>query len=241
MKIGNYCDIIFALIQYDGAVNAESNIVSIMGVLHRKAVTFHVMRFFALKKGFIYMFDWEKFRKRELVVNCRTKEAAKNFISTAVEKGFNVLISKESLLECWADYEEKTCFVYGDRFLTYDGRNTFEEKKISVFVWPDAESAAEVNEPLPEGKTLLERIIDHYGEKAQMIVAIEEMAELTKALTKDMRGSINKDHVTEEMADVYICLEQLKIIHGISEESLSMWKKWKLERTEQKLKEVQGE
>ncbi len=49
-----------------------------------------------------------------------------------------------------------------------------------------------------------------YGEIAQIDVAIEEMAELIQALSKYKRG---KEHnVEEEIADVSIMLEQLKII-----------------------------
>lgn len=49
-----------------------------------------------------------------------------------------------------------------------------------------------------------------YGEIAQIDVAIEEMSELIQALSKYKRG---KEHnVEEEIADVSIMLDQLKII-----------------------------
>lgn len=57
--------------------------------------------------------------------------------------------------------------------------------------------------------------VETYGSIGQLIVAIEEMSELTKELTKFLRGNtgnVNREHIAEEMADVYIMLEQLLII-----------------------------
>lgn len=55
-----------------------------------------------------------------------------------------------------------------------------------------------------------------YGKEMQIDVAIEEMSELIKALIKDRRLSDKKssDNVLEEMADVQIMLDQLKMIFG---------------------------
>lgn len=51
-----------------------------------------------------------------------------------------------------------------------------------------------------------------YGKQSQLIMAMEEMAELTKELSKNIRGAKNTEAVSEEMADVEIMLEQLKVI-----------------------------
>lgn len=48
-----------------------------------------------------------------------------------------------------------------------------------------------------------------YG-NLQYVVAIEEMAELTKTLTKHLRGKTDLEAITEEIADVEIMLEQVK-------------------------------
>ena len=58
--------------------------------------------------------------------------------------------------------------------------------------------------------------VEKYGQTLQLVVAIEEMAELTKELCKSIRTSIENRiaGVTEETADVEIMLEQLKIIYG---------------------------
>ena len=55
--------------------------------------------------------------------------------------------------------------------------------------------------------------IDTFGESNQIIVAIEEMSELTQELTKYLRGSANIENITEEIADVEIMIEQLKAMY----------------------------
>lgn len=47
------------------------------------------------------------------------------------------------------------------------------------------------------------------GKEHQLVLCMEEMAELTKELSKNMRGFKNT-----KMADVEIMLEQLRIIYG---------------------------
>lgn len=59
--------------------------------------------------------------------------------------------------------------------------------------------------------------IEKYGHTAQTMVAIEEMSELTKELCKLInRGGNNMDRVAEEIADVTIMLEQLRIIFDVN-------------------------
>ena len=53
-----------------------------------------------------------------------------------------------------------------------------------------------------------------WGNNSQIMMAIEEMSELTKELSKSYRGKCNADQVREEMADVEIMLTQLKMIFG---------------------------
>lgn len=51
-----------------------------------------------------------------------------------------------------------------------------------------------------------------YGTQSQLVMAMEEMSELTKELSKSLRGADNAEALAEEMADVEIMLEQLKVI-----------------------------
>lgn len=52
--------------------------------------------------------------------------------------------------------------------------------------------------------------IKKWGRELQILMGIEEMAELTKALIKSLRGKENRDNIIEEMADVEIMMGQLK-------------------------------
>ena len=69
---------------------------------------------------------------------------------------------------------------------------------------------------------ILEGAIKTWGEEAQSVVAIEELSELTKALTKWLRHYLADQgdyeqivsDIREEMADVGIMLNQLCLIFG---------------------------
>ena len=62
----------------------------------------------------------------------------------------------------------------------------------------------------------LHSAINTYGKTAQENVAIEEMSELIKAIIKNRRYNNIKTvaNIREEMADVYIMLQQLMIMYG---------------------------
>ncbi len=75
---------------------------------------------------------------------------------------------------------------------------------------------------------ILEGAIKKWGYRLQVIVAIEELSELQKELTKWLRGKCNPAGLLEEMADVSIMLNQLELIFGDpTEEEIA-----KLERLE---------
>lgn len=83
-----------------------------------------------------------------------------------------------------------------------------------------------------ENKEKLERIARFYGYETQSRQCIEEMAELTQAFNKHWRKAMadykdkaeNVDYIDlfanihEEIADVEICLEQIKCLLGCSDE-----------------------
>lgn len=56
--------------------------------------------------------------------------------------------------------------------------------------------------------------VKKFGKEHQLVLCMEEMAELTKELSKNMRGSKNITNISEEIADVEIMLEQLRVIFG---------------------------
>ena len=79
--------------------------------------------------------------------------------------------------------------------------------------------------------------IDLYGEKAQKLMAIEEMAELTKEICKDFRGKLDREHLIEELADVTITLEQLMMMYEISGEEVGLMRIKKVERLKERLED----
>jgi hypothetical protein len=69
-------------------------------------------------------------------------------------------------------------------------------------------------------RRVLDQALDKFGGPIQIMIAIEEMAELTKELVKDMRkypAQENDDNIAEEVADVFIMLEQVMMVFGIEE------------------------
>ena len=62
-----------------------------------------------------------------------------------------------------------------------------------------------------ENREVLSAAIRTYGEQAQECVAIEECAELIQAICHKQRG--RPHNIPEEIADVEIMLEQLKMIN----------------------------
>lgn len=59
---------------------------------------------------------------------------------------------------------------------------------------------------------LYKKTVEKYGMEHQIMKAVEEMAELTKALCDIRQGRCDVWDVAEEMADVHIMLEQLMLI-----------------------------
>lgn len=60
--------------------------------------------------------------------------------------------------------------------------------------------------------------IEKWGADMQLTIAVEEMAELAKEICKAKRGKTDSRHIAEEIADVTIMMEQLRLIFVINEE-----------------------
>ena len=80
------------------------------------------------------------------------------------------------------------------------------------------------------------RAILHYGIEKQSVVCMEELSELCQQISKQLRGKGDKNHLTEEMADVYICLDMLGKMYNIDPEQLEDEILYKLVRTETRIK-----
>ena len=59
---------------------------------------------------------------------------------------------------------------------------------------------------------VLRRALGTYGSVLQIVVTMEEMSELQKELCKNLRGRGSIEHIAEEIADVEIMLEQMKML-----------------------------
>lgn len=69
-----------------------------------------------------------------------------------------------------------------------------------------------------------------------LIIATEECCELVQAITKCTRGSVkNTDNLSEEIADVLICIEWVKRIYGVSEFDVNWWINFKISRCNERL------
>ncbi len=92
------------------------------------------------------------------------------------------------------------------------------------------EKTYEISSDTVNYNNIYEKAINTYGENAQLDMVIEEMSELIKEICKKKRGKDNHDAITEEIADVEIMLEQLKIICDIDNVDLDNAKKYKIDR-----------
>lgn len=69
-------------------------------------------------------------------------------------------------------------------------------------------------------RKILQNAIDTYGTKAQMMQCIEEMAELIQAINKYFRANTDEEmakayvSVIEEISDVQIMLQQMRLLFG---------------------------
>lgn len=83
---------------------------------------------------------------------------------------------------------------------------------------------------------ILKNAIDYYGEFTQHSVAQEECGELIQAISKWLRAVKPTDQlnarnlIRDEMADVLVMLEQLKLMHSISDKELNQQIDYKLVR-----------
>lgn len=84
---------------------------------------------------------------------------------------------------------------------------------------------------------VLRKAIKHYGKDSQIIMLFEEMSELQKEVCKETRGANNMMHIAEEIADVCIMLEQLKIIYDLCDYEVQNYIDEKTSRLNQRLED----
>lgn len=85
-----------------------------------------------------------------------------------------------------------------------------------------------------ERRRIIRKVVESKPWKLNCTIAMEEFAELTQAISKQIRGYDNRIGLLEEMADAYICLELLKSIFNITPEELQKAMDVKLQRERNK-------
>lgn len=89
-----------------------------------------------------------------------------------------------------------------------------------------------------EDRRLLVEAIDRWGGDRQLIKCGEECAELVQAICKRFDGgedAFDVEAVVEEMVDVEIMLEQVRIILRVDPELEARWRERKLRRLRARL------
>ena len=87
-------------------------------------------------------------------------------------------------------------------------------------------------------------ILNHYGQSKQEMQAVQELTEVILLLTArpDQRKDDYRAKLTEEIADAIVMIEQVKMIHMISDDDITENIVYKLRRTLDRIdKELQHE
>lgn len=83
-------------------------------------------------------------------------------------------------------------------------------------------------------KEIYRQALNKWGNIPQVTMVFEEMSELQKELCKNLRGKENGIEIAEEIADVEIMLEQMKLLFDIGKE-VERYKTMKLKRLEERV------
>ena len=72
--------------------------------------------------------------------------------------------------------------------------------------------------PYEARRAVYQAAIAHYGVDGQIWLAVEEMSELTNELAKLQRDRTTVEALVDELADVTIMMEQLRLMFGLNKE-----------------------
>ena len=84
-------------------------------------------------------------------------------------------------------------------------------------------------------KSVIENALDKWGSMSELVVTIEELSELQKEVTKQIRNEGTMENLVEDMADVYIVMEYLKMIFATTDDDINKEVEKKLNRLENRL------
>lgn len=91
---------------------------------------------------------------------------------------------------------------------------------------------------------LITKIMTTRSWTIQSTIAMEECAELIQAISKAIRyqnDNVSNYHLTEEIGDVLICIEQLKVMYGITDDAIQTWINLKQDREWTRLQKTDSE
>ena len=87
-------------------------------------------------------------------------------------------------------------------------------------------------------KEKLSLIINHYGINNQQRKLNEEVFELQEAIIiKEGGGNFSKENIIEEIADVMVVLEQIKVHYRLDDEDIKSAMEYKINRTLERMKD----
>lgn len=75
------------------------------------------------------------------------------------------------------------------------------------------------------------------GKAMQTVVAIEELSELQKELSKFIRGKGNRDNLIEEVADALIMITQIQLMYYIPDDEVDKVMRFKLNRLKERMQD----
>lgn len=100
------------------------------------------------------------------------------------------------------------------------------------------------NKPMDRGryKDVIRRSIDSIQDQNprghhDLIICMEEMAELQKELSKQLRGKGDSVNILEEVADVLLCIGYIQEIVGLSDDLIVSAMNVKIDRLDELLNE----
>lgn len=118
-----------------------------------------------------------------------------------------------------------------------------ESRKVSADeYWDDKAVVAGKSPEDTRRRRILQDAVRIWGRDAQSLMMIEEMSELTKAICKFYRAEDDAsarpaiENIREEMADVQIMLDQMKIMFGYADDQ----ERAKLDRLEKRLEAAEA-
>lgn len=121
--------------------------------------------------------------------------------------------------------------------LSIAAADLIESQQREIEALRQANEGLRFNMSAQEGDEICRAALEAFGAEAQMVMAIEEMSELTKELCKHRRGRDNVETIAEEITDVEIMLRQMVILFDCKE-TVDKYRQYKLERLARRVEEA---